>query len=241
MGTVIGICSAKGGVGKSLIAANLAVALGLGCRTHTALVDLIPGIGTADLLLNLDPERSWADLKEVFNELTSQHLQLAVTPYQPGLDLLAAPSQIDWNPSMTKSDLAALLSALQSEYEIVLADLPSGVNDITYNALQLVDLRLILLTPDGPALRSTIRYLECLPDNGSSIGLVINQFGQGAAVTPAEIKDHLGINLAGVLPIDPQGVWANVSYGQPCALYKSSKLGTAIRKLAVRLLKMIKS
>lgn len=239
MGAVIGIFSAKGGVGKTLLATNLAVAFALGHRVKTALIDLNPGSGTADLLLDLEPERSWQDLREVFGELTPQHLQLAVTPYQSGLDLLASPPHISWNQILGKSDLACLLNAFRQVYELVLVDAPTGISELALSALELVDLRMITLTPDGPALRTTSRYLESLSKDGPPTGLVISQHAQGAAIKPAEIKDHLGKNLAGVLPIDSRGVWANISYGEPCVLRKSSKLGEAIRSLSTRLLKMI--
>ncbi|RLD00550.1 MAG: hypothetical protein DRI46_07200 [Chloroflexi bacterium] len=241
MGAVIGIFSAKGGVGKTLLATNLAAAFALGYRIRTVLIDLNPGTGTADLLLDLEPERSWSDLREVISELTAQHLGLAVTAYRPGLDLLASPPRVDWNQPLSKTDLASLLHVFRKEYDLVVADVPAGVSDLALSALDLVDLRLILLTPDAPALRATARYLESLSGNGPPTGLVISQHSQGAAVTPTEIKNHLGINLMGVLPIDPQGVWANVSYGEPCVLRKSSKLGGAIRKLSALLLKMVNS
>ncbi len=58
--TVIGILSAKGGVGASLVATNLGCVLaGYG---QTLLLDLNPGSGADDLLLDLSPQRSWADL-----------------------------------------------------------------------------------------------------------------------------------------------------------------------------------
>lgn len=240
MGAVIGIFSAKGGVGKTLLATNLAVSMALGHRLQTALIDLNCGCGTADLLLDLRPERSWGDLLDVIRELTPQHLQLAVTPYRPGLDLLAPPPQITSIPALSQGDLASLLEAFRKVYDLILVDAPTGLTGPTLAALHLADLHLIVLTPDAPALRSTSRLLDNVPCCKGSTGLVINQYSQGAAVTPPEIKDHLKIGLVGVLPIDPESVWVQISYGEPCALRKSSKLGRAIRELAPRLLKMAK-
>ena len=59
MGAVIGVFSPKGGVGKTLLATNLAVAFGVGQRKRTLLADLNSGLGNADLLLDLEPERVW--------------------------------------------------------------------------------------------------------------------------------------------------------------------------------------
>lgn len=237
MGMVLGIFSAKGGVGKTLMATNLAVSFALGHQVHTILVDLHPGTGSADLLLDLDPKRSWADLLEVISELTSHHIQLAVTPFRPGLDLLASPLQVSWHERLTKTALTSLLDLLREEYMLVLLDIPAGITGLALSCLELVDLSLILLTPDGPALRATSRYLASLPSNVSPISIVINQQTLGAALTPAEIKNHLEMDLLGTLPIDPQGVWGNVSYGEPCVLRQSSKLGAGIRELSALLLK----
>ena len=241
MGVIIGIFSAKGGVGKTLLATNLAAAFALRHGIRTALLDLSPGTGTADLLLDLEPKHSWADLQNVINELTAKQISLAVTEYRPGIDLLASPSQVIWNQPLNKTDITSLLEGFREEYELVLVDAPAGISETARAALELVDLRLILLTPDAPALRATSRYLKSLPCIDSPTGLVINQHSQGAAVTPADIKHHLGKSLAGVLPIDPKGAWTNISYGEPCALRKNSKLGQAIRKLAAQLLMMVNS
>ncbi len=239
MGTVIGIFSAKGGVGKTILAVNLAVALGAGHRRKTVLIDLNPGLGTADLLLDLEPENSWGDLLPVIDELSSKHLQLAVTDYHPGVDLLNPPPDISRKGTFTRRNLASLLDAFRAEYDLVLLDTPPGNSPVTGAALSLADVRLVLLTPDAPALRSTSRFLAGLPGTERLTGLVINQHAPGAAISPDEIKDHLGTHLFGVLPMDPTGVWANVSYGEPCVLRKSSKLGKSIRQLSARLLKMI--
>ncbi len=238
MGTVIGIFSAKGGVGKTLLATNLGVAFGMGLRRRTAIIDLNSGIGTADLLLDLDPERSLFDLLSVINELTPQHIKLAVTEYRPGVDLLAAPPDMSWKGSLTKKDLSSLLDAVKEEYDLVILD-TSSTGPETAAALSLADFRLVLLTPDAPSLRATSRFLDMIPEKDKITGLVINQQTPSAAIKPDEIKDHLGIPLFGVFPVDPASVWSNISYGEPCVLGRTSKLGKSIRQLSTRLIKRI--
>ncbi len=239
MGFVIGIFSAKGGVGKSILTTNLAVSFGVDHHRRTAVIDLNHGLGSADLLLDLDPDRSWADLVSVINELTPQHIKLAVTEYRPGVDILACPPALTWKQDLTKRNVSSLLEAFRKEYDLILLDTSPGASLINEAAFSLADIRLVVLTPDAPALRATARYLEAVPEKERITGLVINQHTAGAAVTPDEIKDHLGERLFAVLPMDPGGVWANISYGEPCVLRKSSKLGKSIRQLSARLLKLI--
>ena len=245
MATVIGIFSAKGGVGKTILATNLAVAFGIGHRQKTLLIDLNQGSGTADMLLDLEPERSWSDLVSVFDELTSQHVKLAVTEYRPGVDLLAASPEITWKETLSKKNITSLLDVVQEEYDLILLDTDCANGGVTGVVLSVADIRLVTLTPDAPCLRATTRFLETLKDKEKDknldkrTGLVINQYSPGAAVKPDEISEHLGERLFGVLPIDPGGVWANISYGEPCVLRKTSKLGKSIRALAGLLFKII--
>lgn len=239
MGYVIGVFSAKGGVGKSILATNLGIAFGVGHRRRTTVIDLNPGLGTVDLLLDLEPERTWADLVSVINELSPQHLKLAITEYRPGVDILACPSDLSWDQNLQEEGVSSLLNAFREEYDLIVFDTSPGASPINEAAFSLADIRLVVLTPDAPALRATARYLEAVPENEKITGLVINQQTAGAAVTPDEIKDHLGERLFAVLPMDPSGVWANISYGEPCVLRKSSKSGKSIRQLSVRLLKII--
>jgi len=239
MGCVIGIFSAKGGVGKSLIATNLGVAVGVGQKRSTALIDLSPGLGTADVLLDLEPERSWADLLPVMDELTDKHLQLAVTEYGPGMDLLACPPGLLDDERLGREDIASLLDVFREKYEVIFLDTFSGWGSVNRAAYLYADLRLMVLTPDVPCLRTTKRYLNSIPEKEITAGLVINQNSPGAAVEPQEIAEHLDLQVFSVLPMDPNGVWSNVSYGQPCVLRKNSRLGKSFRRMAKKVLKYV--
>ena len=239
MGTVIGVFSAKGGVGKTLLATNLAAACGVGHHKKTVLVDLNIGNGTTDLLLDLNPERFWSDLGSVFQELTPQHLSLTITEYRPDLDLLASPPDLTKTEVIKMEDLSLLLNALKKVYDLIVLDTPTGVDPPVRGCLALAEIKLMVLTPDAPTLRSTSRFLTALPNPKKMNGLIINQYSPAAAITPEEVKDLLGQPVFGVLPIDQAGVWANVSYGEPCVFRKSSKLGRSIRQLSGRLLRLI--
>lgn len=239
LGCVIGVFSAKGGVGKSLLATNLGVSLSTHQKRRTVMIDLTPGMGTADLLLDLEPERSWADLLPVVDELTSQHLRLAVTGYRQSLDFLACPSAIREGRIIKKEDVKSILAAFREEYEVVLLDTFPGGGDINKAAFTLSDICLVVLTPDAPALRATSRFLTAMPKNEKMTALVINQYSPGAALRPEEIAGHLQEKLLGTLPVDPSGIWSNVSYGQPCVSQKHSTWGKSVRQLSTVLMRVM--
>lgn len=237
---IVGIFSAKGGVGKSLIASNLGAVFATTQQIPTLLVDLSAGLGCADLLLDVTAERTWADLLPVMDELMPQHLDLAVTRHASGLHLLACPEVPDAQAEFTRPALEALLAALRQEYALIVLDVPAGMGVINVSAFHLADLRLVLLTADAPALRATQRYLGCLARGEKPIGLVLNQYGRGAPVSPREIGEHLDGPLYAILPVDASAAWANIGYGQPCALKQKRGLGAALRGLAKTILKTAK-
>lgn len=231
---VIAVVSAKGGVGKSLIASNLAAAFAGLHRLPAALIDLAPGLGHADLLLDLRPERSLADLLPVLGELTPRHLDLATTEHPTGLRLLAAQPSLDGDGLLAPDSLPALLAAFRSQFVLTVLDCPAGLDELTRAAVLASDLALAVLTLDAPTLRGTGRLLASFP-TGRPIGLVVNQFAAGAPVSLAEVAAHLGQPLLAQLPMDGRAVWANVAYGQPCVLRSGRGLGGALRALAARL------
>ena len=237
MGVVVGVFSAKGGVGKSLVATNLASVFSAIHNISSALIDLNAGLGCADQLLDLEAERTWSDLLPVLDELTPQHLSLAITEHDTGLHLLACPENPEHHALLRPDSLEALLEVFRQEYSLVILDTPTGMGDLAETAFLQADIRLVLLTPDAPTLRATQRYTTALAGDDHPAGLVLNQYSRGAPITPQEIREFLDIPLLSVLPVDQTAVWANVSYGQPCALNRKRGLGRALRKLAQTTLK----
>ena len=130
--TVIGILSAKGGVGASLVATNLGCVLaGYG---QTLLLDLNPGSGADDLLLNLSPQRSWADLLPVVKEISPKHLQLIIAQHATGLNFMRTPdvwlNDVDWLA------VVHLLGYLADGNEWLLLDMPTGMPAITQSVFR---------------------------------------------------------------------------------------------------------
>ncbi len=234
--TVIGILSAKGGVGASLVATNLGCALaGYG---QTLLLDLNPGSGADDLLLDLSPQRSWVDLLPVVKEISPKHLQLVIAQHASGLNFMRTPdmwlSDIDWLA------VVQLLSSLAGKNEWLLLDMPTGMSTATQSVFSMMDIALVVTTADPPALRAAGRLITSLPPElrGQS-GLVVNQTTRRHPVSPAEIARSLEIPLLAALQPDPRAVGYQVSFGNPCVSDNRSSFGRGVVLLAARLRKAV--
>ncbi len=234
--TVIGILSAKGGVGASLVATNLGCVLaGYG---QTLLLDLNPGSGADDLLLNLSPQRSWADLLPVVKEVSPKHLQLIIAQHPSGLNFMRAPdawlNDVDWQAAVQ------LLGYLADENEWLLLDMPTGKPSVTQNVFSKMDIALIVTTADPPALRASGHLIKSLPaDLRDQSGLVVNQITRRHPASPAEIARSLEIPLLAALQPDLRAVGYQVSFGNPCVSDGRSSFGRGVVLLAKRLRKAV--
>jgi pilus assembly protein CpaE len=234
--TVLGVLGTKGGCGASLVATNLAVSLTQ--EGKTLLVDLHQELAYDDLLLDLSPVRSWADLIPVAEELTDHHLDLAFVTHSSGLKLLAAPEehkQIS-NPEA----LPGLLRGLGSRFDWVVVDLPSGIPAPMDRAINQIELLLLVSTGDLPAIRNSKRTLQRVPESlRKQTYLVMNQIGRGHPLEPQRIASALDLTLIATLPPDSHAVGYHVSYGTPSIFDTRSHFGRGIVELGQRVVGLL--
>ena len=232
--TVVSILSAKGGCGASLIASNLAVVLAR--REDTLLVDLHPGLGYNDILLDVLGERSWADLLPVADELRPHHLELAQAVHSSGLKVLCAPA----DPTLPADEarLGRLLLALGDLNTWLVLDPPSGLGAVSQIALDLSDAVLLVTTADPASLRAVRRLYQSLPiKTQPKVGLVLSQIGGRHPADPVVIAGSIGATLLTTLPPDSRAVGYQVNFGQVCALDNRSAFGRAIVRMAGKLIR----
>jgi Flp pilus assembly CpaE family ATPase len=229
---VVSVLSAKGGSGSSLVAPNLGVLLA--GHSDCILIDLHPALGYDELLLDLTPERSWADLLPVAEELSARHLELTLVPHSSGLKFISAPERM--LGSLDGGKLLSLIEALAQQTSWLILDVPVGLEGITSYVLTLSDVLLLVTTADPPALRAAGRLVKTLPDDLSDkTRLVLNQITRRHPAKPREVAASLGVALLAALPPDPRAVGYQVNFGIPCVLDRRSSLGWAISTLARRI------
>ncbi len=234
--TVLGVLGSKGGCGASLVATNLAVSLTQ--EGKTLLVDLHLELAYDDLLLDLTPIRSWADLMPVAQELTDHHLDLAFVTHSSGLKLLAAPEE--HKAIGTPELLPNLLQGLGNRFDWVVVDLPSGLPSPMDQVIDQIELLLLVSTGDLPSIRNSKRTLKRLPPGlRRKTYLVMNQIGRGHPLEPQRIANALDLILIATLPPDSHAVGYHVSYGTPSIFDSRSHFGRGIVELGQRVVGLL--
>lgn len=224
----IAVWSPKGGVGKTVIACELAAMLTAIGGREVALIDANMNGGHIKLRLNVEGSGSLLAAAAVFHthrghpSLESEAVQrlqhcLIPLPGTPNLKILTGVGNMDQslNESLVgkagEEFMAWLLPTLKRTFDFVLLDLGSSINvGVHYGALRSVDYILALCEPDLTSVSDIKEGIHgsLLSRNGLSInrfGLVINKWQDGLGVSLREAARFAGISSMGIIPNDPTG------------------------------------
>ncbi len=230
---VIAISGAKGGIGKTTLAVNLAAALAAETGEPTVLLDLYTQFGDAALLLNIFPRRTLADLVQVdLAELDAALAEDHLEKHPCGLKLLAgasAPLPLD---ALAPDFLQHLLQLLRCNYAYVVLDVPPVLTEMTRRALAEAD-RVLLVANlfDLTTLADTRLWLEAV--SLDTVQIVLNRVSPSNKLQVPDIARTLGRAIDFCIPNDGKLVPASVNSGVPFTLsHPSSKAACSVYALA---------
>lgn len=232
-GRMITIVSGKGGVGKSIIATNLALILNRPNPGSVVLVDLSLQFGDIAALLAMKPEGTIAEFAASDASIADRHvIQQALSLGPQGLTVVAAPPSPELADYVTTAHLRSLVAELRSSYEIVIADTTSQLSEITLEALENSD-NIVLVTDfsvtsvkNTRMIMSVIGVLQVDPER---ILVVANHRDAPLAggMDRARIEDFLRHPVAAEIPHDAVAIGASVSLGVPVVIGGHSSPATA--------------
>ncbi len=237
MGKVIVVTSGKGGVGKTTATANLGVALAQNGK-KVLIVDTDLGLRNLDITMGLENKIVY-NLVDVVGEKCSLSDAVLENPRYPGLYLLAS-AQTKNQSAVSLNQMKALTENLALEYDFVLLDCPTGIEQGFHNAITGADQAIIVSTVDTSSIRDADRVINLLESNGiTDIGIILNRvrmdmIHRGCAMSIDDVTDILTSPLIGIIPED-ESVLIGVHKGEPIA-GGSSLAGQAYSNICKRML-----
>jgi pilus assembly protein CpaE len=233
-GGVIALIGAKGGTGVTSLALHLALELTAQSQRKCLLVDQHEALGDASLYLGAGRHRfSFYELANNTDRLDQELLQGFLLQHDSGLHLLDSPDSIAPAHSAPISAIERTLSFLAESYAHVVVDCAPGLTATTMACLAQAEQLGIVMTPDLPCVRNTVRYLEQLEraQYSGNIEIVLNRHSKRGPLSDEQIEKALNRPVSVRIPNSYNELIRSINAGEPISSRKSD-FRAAIQKWA---------
>jgi septum site-determining protein MinD len=245
-GKVITITSGKGGVGKSTISANLAIALSdKGYKVAVADFDI--GLRNLDMILGLESRICFNIIDVMENKAT---LNQAIIQDKKSKNCYFLPaSQTQDKTILDKEKVTRLVEELQANYDYVIIDSPAGIESGFEHAIIKADIALIIVNLEISSVHDADRVIGIIDaksfktQDGSEVEkyLVLNRVKmdlveKGDMLSMEDVENILSLPTIGVIPEDEELV-KSTNQGDPIVRHKHTLVAQAIEKMAENITK----
>lgn len=207
LGQTIAFIGAKGGVGSSTIAHNVAWAISSEFSTDTVIADLDLAFGTANINFDQDPTQGIAEAVYSADRVDDTFVDRLLAKCSDHLSLLAAPSMLDRTYDFSAKEFNPVLEVVQRNIPCAVLDLPHSWNGWTQELLSNVDQVVITATPDLANLRNSKNMVDTLRElrpNDSPPHIILNQVNipKRPEISVADFTNPLELEPLAVIPFD---------------------------------------
>ncbi len=236
-GHVVTVYSPSGGIGKTMLAVNLAITFARQFGQKVVLVDLnlqFPGV---DLMLNLSPARTIIDLLSRIDNLDNEFLESFLMRHSSGIRVLPASQRPEDSERVSDRDIRSIIDALKKNGYLVVIDSSSNLNDNMLAALDCSNNILLVTSLELLALRNTRTCLEIMASLGydkSKIELVLNRAtNKDLGVRVEDAENLLGECFIAQMPSGGECVVKAANHGQPFVLTQpENEISKSVAKIA---------
>ena len=211
-GTLLTVFGAKGGIGKTTIATNLATGLVRATNANVCLVDMDTRFGDVAIMMDIAVETSIADLGQRIDELDRESIKDALVSHHTGVSILPAPLHpTEWR-NLTAQHIGKILDLLSQGHDYVIVDTPGTFNEIIAQTLELANIILLVTSMDIASIKDTALALEMLRAaniSEDSIKLTINHSTSANSLREEDVERVLEYPVTWRIPHDYQVASSN--------------------------------
>jgi pilus assembly protein CpaE len=227
IGRIIAVVGAKGGVGASTIAHNVAWAVARDLAMDSVVADLDLAFGTAGLDYNQDPPQGIADAVFSPDRVDSAFIDRLLSKCTDHLSLLAAPATLDKVYDFGADAFDSIFDTLRTSMPCIVLDVPHQWSGWTKRALVSADDILVVAAPDLANLRNTknlIDLLKAARPNDRAPLYCLNQVGvpKRPEISASEFAKAIETQPIAAIPFDPQMFGSAANNGQMIAEISAS-------------------
>ncbi len=215
------IFSPKGGVGRTTIATNLAIAIRMLTGKKVALVDGNLLFGDIGIMLNLSNRKTISDLIPNIHLLDDDLLETAMVEHGSGVRVLLAPPRPELAELITAEHIRAIMGVLRSHYDYIVVDTIGSFEDTMLTVFDMSDLIILLTTLEMPAIKNIKLFLEvaeALHYSQDKLMLVLNRADSTGGIQVADVEQNIHFKVSANIVSSGQVMTAAVNQGVPVVL-----------------------
>lgn len=217
-GKIMTVVSPKGGVGRTTIATNLAVALKLSTQKKVALVDGSLYFGDVGVMLNLLSNKTVVDAVEHIDDLDADLLNDIMATHSSGVKVLLAPPQPEMAELVTAEHMRRILVELSNNFDYVVVDTWPSFAETVLSAMDLADDILLIMTLEMSTIKDIKLYLEVvekLDYPAEKVKLVLNSAGSTNGIKVEAVEETLRHKVLVGLSDDSPTMRTAINQGVP--------------------------
>ncbi len=237
---LIAIVGGKGGVGKSIIAANLAVAITKELRQKALLIDADAlSCGDQNVILGLRPNKTLSEIANFTGQINAQTVASLVTKHALGIGYIGAVRFPEETLKVDPGLIERPLNSLSQIFPYMVADLGSTMTNLQQEIIQLASIILVVTSPEMLAVNQTSRLISdfttaSIP--GDLIHVVVNKISPTGFLPPQSIQKILKTPIMANLVQDDKLAFAALQRGVPLVgLQPASKIASSFHDLVRRI------
>jgi pilus assembly protein CpaE len=218
-GQVVTFFSPKGGVGRTTLAVNFAVAARTELGKRVALIDGGLQFGDVGVLLNLNPKnQSIADLAREMAGGDLETLESTLIDHSSGVRVLMAPPSPEMAELITPDHVSRIITALRATHDLVVVDCMPQLADVTLAFLDQSDVVLTVLTLEITNIKNIRQFLALADQLGypdGKVQLLLNRADSGYGIRLQDVESSIGRKISHSVVSDGRTVVYALNRGVP--------------------------
>ena len=237
-GRVVTFFAPKGGVGRTTLAVNFAVAAASEMGKRVALIDGGLQFGDVGVLLNLNPKnQSIADLaREMNSGADLDTLEGTLIDHSSGIRVLMAPPSPEMAELVSADHLSRIVGALRQTHDLVVIDATASLMDATLAFMDQSDVVLTVLTLEITNIRNIRQFLALMDQLNypeGKIQLVLNRADSGYGIRFQDVESSVGRKIDHTVVSDGRTVVFALNRGVPFVIAsRQAKVSEDVFRLA---------
>lgn len=246
---LIAVVGGKGGVGKSIFAANFSIALMSELRTQVLLIDGdSKSIGDQNVIMGLKPVKTLKELATMSSSVNAQNMNTLLTMHPSGLAYLGAVRGPEETLNIHPDLALKQLEFFSRQFKFIVVDIGNDLGPLQMAVLQEATAIMIITTPEVLVVTQTLRLINELLSNTfpkDMFQLIINK-ASPTGLSPQAIAGQLQLAPLGIIPQDEVTAMAALQKYQPFVIGQpkapiTSAYYEVVRKLSGGVIQKLKT